>query len=99
MLRSFDYAVESVVKDLHDVGDPGPQVEYRAQEWRERNRAAFLHGYVERRVEAGGSAMTDAELALVDAYEADKAVYEVGYEARNRPGWLSIPLAALGDTP
>jgi maltokinase len=32
---------------------------------------------------------------LLAAYVADKAVYECVYEARNRPTWLSIPMAAL----
>ena len=31
MLRSFDYAAQSVVKDLHSAVEPGSQVIYRAQ--------------------------------------------------------------------
>ena len=61
----------------------------------QRNRAAFLDGYVEGRVEAGGGPLSADEQALIDAYEADKAVYEVLYEARNRPTWLDIPLGAI----
>ncbi len=95
MLRSFDYAAQSVVKDLYGPDDPGPQVTYRAQEWLDRNRKAFLDGYVEQRLEHGGSPLTEAELAMMDAYEADKAVYEVIYEARNRPTWLGIPMQAI----
>ncbi len=94
MLRSFDYAVESVIKDLYDDG-PSPQIRYRANEWVERNRTAFLEGYVEARLESGGGPLTPDEQALIDAYEADKAVYEVRYEARNRPTWLDIPLGAI----
>ena len=91
MLRSFDYAAQSVVKDLHSGDEPGSQITYRATEWVQRNRAAFLAGYVEHRE----APLTEAESALVDAYEADKAVYEVVYEARNRPGWIDIPLGAI----
>ena len=95
MLRSFDYAAQSVVKDLYSSEEPGSQVTYRAQEWLQRNRTAFLEGYVERRLERGEPALTPAEEAIIDAYEADKAVYEVIYEARNRPSWLDIPLKAI----
>ena len=95
MLRSFDYAAQAMVKDLYSHEEPGPQVTYRAKEWRQRNRTAFLEGYLESRTDRGEPGLRDAEKALIDAYEADKAVYEVVYEARNRPSWLDIPLQAI----
>ena len=51
------------------------------------NKAAFLAAYA-------GSDLTAEEGTLVAAYVADKTVYECVYEARNRPSWLPIPLAA-----
>lgn len=32
---------------------------------------------------------------ILDAYVADKAAYEVVYEANNRPDWVEIPLTAI----
>ncbi len=95
MLRSFDYAARSVAKDLDASGPQAVQLGYRADEWVERNRAAFIEGYLEDPETGESRELSDSEAALIDAYEADKAVYEALYEARNRPTWLDIPLAAL----
>ncbi|MCU1656859.1 MAG: putative trehalose biosynthesis protein [Pseudonocardiales bacterium] len=86
MLRSFEYAGH------HRVIENGldPQLSYRAAEWTQRNRDAFCDGYTA----AAGFDPRDQAMVL-RAFEADKAVYEAVYEARNRPSWLPIPLASL----
>ena len=94
MLRSFDYAAHVVEADVEEAGS---QIAYRAREWSERNRAAFLTGYLEAGEGTSDTApeMGHAEHVLLRAYEADKAVYETVYEARNRPTWVGIPLAGI----
>ncbi|WP_426245258.1 maltokinase N-terminal cap-like domain-containing protein [Nocardioides sp. LHG3406-4] len=89
MLRSFDYAprVAAMIASANAVeGDE--QRDYRAREWAARNREAFLTAYA-------GRTLDDDERTLLDAYIADKAVYEAVYEVRNRPAWVTIPLEAL----
>ena len=85
MLRSIDYAARFQL-----VASTSPQLEYRAREWAERNRSAYIAGYAE-------VAELDpvGDLLALRGFEADKAVYEAVYEARNRPDWLPIPLASL----
>jgi maltokinase len=86
MLRSFEYAGHHRLVE----GGYAPQLAYRATEWTDRNRDAFLTGYAE------GAGHDPREHSVpLRAFEADKAVYEAVYEARNRPAWLAIPLASL----
>jgi maltokinase len=86
MLRSFDYAAANLLTDHpHD-----PQIAYRCREWAQRNRVAFCEGYNEE-----SPVDPRREQVLMRAYETDKAIYEVVYEARNRPTWLRIPMAAI----
>jgi maltokinase len=95
MIRSFDYAPRVVAMSGGvDAGGEAEQRAYRASEWATRNRTAFLDAYTAER----GEDLDRTNRTLLDAYLADKVVYEAVYEARNRPGWLSIPLAALEET-
>ena len=92
MLRSFDYAAGSAART--GVGaDRGHRIE-TALTWAAEAREAFLAGYA---AEAAASGAEDprAHTALLKALELDKALYEVVYEARNRPDWIDIPLGGL----
>jgi maltokinase len=81
MLRSFDYVAGALAHDAEPVD---------AAAWAAEARARFLEGY-----QRGTGADLAAHSALLDAFELDKAVYEVVYETRNRPDWVGIPLAAV----
>jgi predicted trehalose synthase len=81
MLRSFDYVAGSLAQRETPID---------ASDWAARARQAYLDGYSS----VAGSEMQDFE-QLLDAFELDKAVYEIAYEARHRPAWIPIPLAAV----
>ncbi len=81
MLRSFDYAAGAA-----EQATPGRS----ARGWADECRMAFLEGY------AGVTGRPPGrDAGLTRALELDKALYEVVYEARNRPDWLGIPVRAV----
>ncbi|MCD2189282.1 maltokinase N-terminal cap-like domain-containing protein [Actinomycetospora soli] len=90
MLRSFDYAAFHQLAEWETGAEAPAYLQRRAQEWADRNRSAFCDGYAE----IAGTDPRD-QMAVLRAYELDKAVYEVLYETRNRPNWLAIPLRSM----
>nr|WP_231747631.1 phosphotransferase [Auraticoccus cholistanensis] len=88
LLRSFDYAAGSAAAAAS--ADPvGSAAATAAQGWAQACTDAFLTGY------SGDRPLSAEDSLLLQAYVADKAVYEVVYEVRNRPAWVGIPLRAL----
>jgi maltokinase len=59
---------------------------FDAEGWLGDARRVFLAAY-------GGIGPDDA--GLLEAFELEKACYEVRYEAGHRPDWLWLPLAAV----
>ncbi|MCA1569253.1 MAG: phosphotransferase [Chloroflexi bacterium] len=57
-----------------------------ADGWLREARNTFIVAYGD---------MDPSDLGLLEAFELEKACYEVRYEANNRPDWLWLPLAAV----
>jgi maltokinase len=88
MLRSFDYAARHQLLTRPDAALLAP----KASDWIRRNGDAFCDGYA-----AAGGQDPARNSELLRALLLDKAVYEVVYEARNRPAWLRIPLDSIAE--
>ncbi len=86
MTRSFAYAADASAL-VNGVEPPAG--------WLDTCRNGFLDGYLsiaDERLLPPSRAGFDRLLAL---FELEKLVYELRYEARNRPDWASIPLVGL----
>ena len=79
LLRSLDYAARSAESAAHVPG-------FDVARWLADARRAFLDAY---------GPLPEESVALLAAFELEKACYEVRYEANNRPDWLWLPVAAV----
>jgi maltokinase len=90
LLRSLHYAARV---GLREWGDPDDEQQSLADAWERRNRDALLEAYL---AVDGVTALLPsddaARAAVLDAFELDKAIYEVAYELGHRPDQVDIPL-------
>ncbi|MET8691208.1 phosphotransferase [Streptomyces bauhiniae] len=83
-------AVRDVAGMLRSFDYAAHSAKTPAPDWAHACRAAYCTGYAE---VTGRDPRTDP--VMLRAYETDKAIYEVVYEARHRPEWLSVPMSAV----
>lgn len=93
MLRSFSYAASAVTFERAAPGSAEwRRLEPWADTWETLARERFLSSYLTRAHE-GRFLPPEREslVTMLDAFEIEKALYEVSYERSHRPEWVQIP--------
>ncbi len=103
ILRSFAYGGETVTREVASrFAEAGERAKNAVAAWRGMVSGAFLEAYAAT-VEGSRAAVTDEATRerLLRLCLLQKALYEIDYEANNRPDWIEIPargvLAILED--
>jgi maltose alpha-D-glucosyltransferase / alpha-amylase len=102
MLRSFHYGSSSALqfqieRGAVDLGSPAhDMLRNHLAQWHRWVSAAYLRSYL---TTAEGQSFIPADpqqtSVLLDAFELEKAMYELSYEMNNRPEWVHIPLTGI----
>jgi maltose alpha-D-glucosyltransferase / alpha-amylase len=98
LLRSFDYAAATIAREPAPAGLPtADRRDELLGHFVTVASASFLEGY--RRASAAAEHKwvpnVRSAKALIELFLIEKAAYEIGYEAGNRPAWIGIPLRGL----
>ncbi len=97
MLRSFDYAAETAVRDLSQRSiEAGPSIAGGAAVWKRLCQEAFLAAY-RAAVEASPAWVADdaGRERLLRFFVLSRALYEIVYEGNNRPDWIETPVKGV----
>jgi maltose alpha-D-glucosyltransferase / alpha-amylase len=94
MLRSFSYARGST--QLRERTEPGiERLGPALGEWEKATRKAFVEAYAAAMKGSGVLDSIDDMRGLLQLAEMEKVLYELRYEAANRPDWMHIPVQGL----
>jgi trehalose synthase-fused probable maltokinase len=103
MLRSFHYAAHAPL--LASTGSVNVDDRNRAKlnGWAEVWAKWVSQRYLEEYLKTARGAeflppSREQIMALLQLHVLEKAVYELGYELNNRPGWVAIPLEGISKT-
>jgi trehalose synthase-fused probable maltokinase len=97
MLRSFQYAPAASLKARAARGLAAPRAGWSLL-WYRAVTGAFLGAWLD--VMRGSPMLPRNEDTLrtaLDFYLFEKCIYEVAYEANNRPDWIGVPLEGLSE--
>jgi maltose alpha-D-glucosyltransferase/alpha-amylase len=95
LLRSLAYARHAAeLRCASDSAEDCARWAGLLLDWEQQAREQFLAGYDE--IAKGRIYDTLKSVAtLIDAFELEKALYEVRYELSHRPEWAVIPISSL----
>ncbi|HEV7872824.1 MAG TPA: putative maltokinase, partial [Enterovirga sp.] len=97
MLRSFAYAADSATREVGTrLPESGQRIAGIAADWLRLTEEAFLVAYEQAVVGSPVWVADDAARArLMRLHLLGKALYEVNYEANNRPDWIETPIRGV----
>jgi maltose alpha-D-glucosyltransferase / alpha-amylase len=99
MIRSFDYASQSVlINRISEVvqKDEMPVFQEWARFWSQWISVQFLSAYLNTIGQAEFATREAGEIrTLLDLFLLEKAIYELAYELNNRPTWVRVPLTGI----
>ena len=92
IVRSLSYAAAAVARSL----PAGKRQHIALDQWQAQAARGFIESYFATAQGLRSIPRDRAEAeALLDFFLLEKALYEVNYEAANRPDWIAIPLQGV----
>ena len=93
MLRSFNYARWSALRNISQGTEELERVLIAARDWELATRKAFMDAYMGTMGSSATATPVNADLLAL--FELEKALYELRYEINNRHDWAQVPIQGI----